>query len=177
MAPAKLLMTLPGMTESIADAILDWIDPDDDSRIIGAERDYYSALDPAYDPRNGPLGSIEELLLVRDVTPALLFGADLNRNGDRSTATKSPSRRSKTSTTQTALLNRGWAAYFTLDSAEEQRPSRRHAEDRRQHGRPRRASQAAHSKCSMPRKANFIVAYRQGGAYTEQEVGQTGRGR
>ncbi len=28
----KLLMTLPGMTESIADAILDWIDPDDEPR-------------------------------------------------------------------------------------------------------------------------------------------------
>ena len=36
---------------------------------------------PPYAPRNGPLGSIEELLLVRGVTPALLFGADLNRNG------------------------------------------------------------------------------------------------
>ena len=77
----KMLMTLPGMTEPIADAILDWIDPDDEPRMLGAEREYYSALSPAYAPRNGPLGSIEELLLVRDVTPALLFGADLNRNG------------------------------------------------------------------------------------------------
>ena len=41
---------------------------------IGAERDYYAVL-PAVCPGNGPLGSIEELLLVRDVTPALLFSA------------------------------------------------------------------------------------------------------
>ena len=30
-----ILMGLPGMTESIADAILDWIDPDDDQRRLG----------------------------------------------------------------------------------------------------------------------------------------------
>ncbi len=36
----KLLMTLPGMTETIADSILDWIDPDDEQRMLGAERDY-----------------------------------------------------------------------------------------------------------------------------------------
>src|SRR5262249_51109646 len=64
----KLLMTLPGMTDSIADAILDWIDPDDEQREQGAERDYYSNLPHPYAPRNGPLASIEELLLVRDVT-------------------------------------------------------------------------------------------------------------
>src|SRR5262249_132758 len=31
----KLLMTLPGMTDSIADAILDWIDEDDEQREQG----------------------------------------------------------------------------------------------------------------------------------------------
>src|SRR5690606_29641431 len=35
-----LLMALPGMTESIADAILDWIDPDDEPREFGAETEY-----------------------------------------------------------------------------------------------------------------------------------------
>src|SRR4051794_3583881 len=75
-----LLMTLPGMTAQIADAILDWLDPDDEAREQGAERDYYGALPHPYSPRNAQLGSIEELLLVRGVTPALLFGADLNRN-------------------------------------------------------------------------------------------------
>jgi type II secretory pathway component PulK len=74
----KILMALPGMTESIADAILDWIDTDDETRLLGAEREYYASLDPGYAPRNGPLGSMEVLLMVRDVTPAVLFGADLN---------------------------------------------------------------------------------------------------
>jgi hypothetical protein len=55
----QILMGLPGMTEMLAEAILDWIDPDDDQRESGAERDYYGSLEPPYAPRNGPLGSIE----------------------------------------------------------------------------------------------------------------------
>ncbi len=38
-------------------------------------------LDPPYAPRNGPMETIEELLLVRGVTPELLFGVDANHNG------------------------------------------------------------------------------------------------
>src|SRR5690606_14118989 len=67
----ELLMALPGMTESIADAILDWIDPDDEPREFAADIEYYSSLDPPYQPRNGPPETVEELLLVKDVTPEL----------------------------------------------------------------------------------------------------------
>jgi hypothetical protein len=75
------LMALPGMTMDIADAILDWIDEDEEPREFGAERDFYSSLNSPYQARNGPINSIEELLLVRGVTPELLFGRDQNRNG------------------------------------------------------------------------------------------------
>ena len=78
--PRQALMALPGMTLEIADAILDWIDDDDLPREFGAEIDFYSALQPSYMPRNGPIRSIDELLLVRGVTPALLYGRDQNRN-------------------------------------------------------------------------------------------------
>ena len=77
----EMLMGLPGMTESIADAILDWIDADDKVRLFGAEVNYYSSLDTPYGPQNGPLESLDQLLMVRDVTPTLLYGADRNRNG------------------------------------------------------------------------------------------------
>ena len=70
-----------GMTEDVADAILDWLDADDEPRELGCEIEYYSGLSPAYAPKNGPLDTVEELLLVRGVTPQLLFGADINRNG------------------------------------------------------------------------------------------------
>ncbi len=38
-------------------------------------------MQPSYRPTNGPIASIEQLLLVRGVTPQLLFGYDQNRNG------------------------------------------------------------------------------------------------
>ncbi|HUY93346.1 MAG TPA: hypothetical protein VMV10_31760 [Pirellulales bacterium] len=78
---AQALMMLPGLTADVADAILDWIDADDTTRTNGAEREYYNGLSPGYSPKNGPLESVEELLLVRGVTPQMLFGMDYDRNG------------------------------------------------------------------------------------------------
>ncbi len=80
-AAANMLLALPGMTPEIADAILDWLDSDETPRVMGAESEYYTRLQPAYKPTNGPIDSIEQLLLVRGVTPHLLFGYDENRNG------------------------------------------------------------------------------------------------
>lgn len=77
----NMLGGIPGMTEEIADAILDWIDPDDNVREFGAESEYYLTLNPPYEPTNGPLQSLDELLLVKGMTPWLLFGEDANRNG------------------------------------------------------------------------------------------------
>ncbi|MCP3696517.1 MAG: general secretion pathway protein GspK, partial [Planctomycetaceae bacterium] len=58
-----LLMALPGMEllddpESIADAIMDWIDEDDEPREYGAELEYYQTLQPPYAPKNGPLETV-----------------------------------------------------------------------------------------------------------------------
>src|SRR5262245_59247373 len=69
-----MLMAPANMTQEIADAILDWLDPDDEPRANGAENSYYQALSPPYRCKNGPLDSLEELLLVKGVTPGLLFG-------------------------------------------------------------------------------------------------------
>lgn len=163
----QLLMSLPGMTEPIADAILDWIDADDDQRPLGAEREYYAALSPPYLPRNGPLGSIEELLLVRDVTPAMLFGADLNRNALIETS-EQPYTVIEGVDNSAGLLNRGWAAYLTIDSAEA---------NTRPDGTPKidinmQDLQELHKQALTvlsEEEANFIVAYRQGGAEEEDE--------
>ena len=80
-AGRQLLMSLPEMSEDIADAILDWMDEDEDTRDFGAESGYYTSLSPPYAPKNGPMDSLEELLLVRGVTPQLMFGLDSNHNG------------------------------------------------------------------------------------------------
>lgn len=108
-----LLMTLPGMTESIADAILDWIDTDTETRPAGCEDEYYSTLPSPYSCPNKPLQSVEELLLVRGVTPQLLFGADANRNG---MLDLDEQQRTMASIDTAGAL--GWAAYLTVHGAE-----------------------------------------------------------
>ena len=63
-------------TTRVANSILDWIDEDDLRRIEGAETPYYMGLEHAYPAKNGPLESIEELLLVQGVDGPLFQGAD-----------------------------------------------------------------------------------------------------
>lgn len=43
----------------------DWRDLNDNAGRNGAERDYYESLDPPYQPRNGNLETVEELLQIR----------------------------------------------------------------------------------------------------------------
>jgi type II secretory pathway component PulK len=109
----SLLMGLPGMSEDVADAILDWIDEDDEPRELGAELEYYTTLATPYSPPNGPLQSVEELLLVRGVTPTLMFGADANRNG---VLDPDEQQRYGVSVETPGVL--GWAAYLTVHGAE-----------------------------------------------------------
>jgi len=73
-ATEKQLMQLPNMTAEIADSILDWRDKDDDIREGGAEAGYYVNLPYGYDIRNGNFKTMRELLLVKDVTSALMYG-------------------------------------------------------------------------------------------------------
>ena len=63
-AGRQALMQLPNMTESIADAILDWVDTDDAPRSVGAESEFYGTLEPPYSGRNGSPDCLDELLLA-----------------------------------------------------------------------------------------------------------------
>ena len=159
-AAVQLLMGLPGMTEEVADAILDWIDPDDEPRMLGAEIDHYSGLSPAYRPKNGPLDTVEELLLVRGISPELLFGADINRNG-----TLDPHEGGGDGATSDGS-DRGWSAYFTLHSVET---------NLREDGQPRiylngndvNLLAEGLTAAGFPQDwVNFIIAYRQNGPNT-----------
>jgi hypothetical protein len=113
-AGRQLLMSLPEMDEEIADAILDFIDSDDEERDFGTESSYYSTLAPPYAAKNGPLDSLDELLLVRGVTPQLMFGLDANRNGilDDDEAVGDDVSGVE------ADMKLGWANYMTLYSNE-----------------------------------------------------------
>lgn len=70
------LMALPGMTDVMADSILDWIDPDEKTRPQGAEVSYYAGKRLPYSPRNAVPVFLEEILLARDVTRYQLYGTD-----------------------------------------------------------------------------------------------------
>lgn len=69
----------PRRVEELADAILDWRDPDDLVRLYGAEAVEYERVGYPYGPRNGPFASVEELQqvmgmnyeLYRQVEPAV----------------------------------------------------------------------------------------------------------
>jgi general secretion pathway protein K len=56
---------------SLADKIMDWRTTTSLKSLNGAKEREYSASGSAYRPRNGPFQSVDELLLVMDMTPAL----------------------------------------------------------------------------------------------------------
>ena len=63
----------PDMGQELADAILDWRDPDPLERLNGVESDYYLSLPIPYPAKDGPFDTPDELLLVRGVTPELFY--------------------------------------------------------------------------------------------------------
>ncbi len=65
---------------TIVDSLADWLDGDEQERRDGVESGYYASLPRPYRSRNGPAHSEAELLLVKGVTPALLYG-DGERQG------------------------------------------------------------------------------------------------
>jgi type II secretory pathway component PulK len=68
------LQKLPGMTYTAASSIMDWIDTDSNVERDGAEDEYYMRLPQPYQTKNGPLETVEELLMVRGITPVMLYG-------------------------------------------------------------------------------------------------------
>ena len=109
------LLLLPDMDESIADAILDWIDSDDDTREFGAESGQYLGMRYPYLPRNAPFRSIQELELVVGVRPEFVRGEDWNLNGvldpneDDGDASWPPDNAD-------GKLDAGWSGWLTAES-------------------------------------------------------------
>lgn len=109
------LMLLDFMTDDVADAILDWIDQDDDMRPFGAEAGSYATLAHPYEPRNGPIQSILELELVANVLPEYLRGEDWNLN-----AVLDPNENDGNASwpldNADGILDAGWSAHITAHS-------------------------------------------------------------
>lgn len=146
-----MLMKLPNMTEEIANSIIDWMDPDSDARTGGAENDYYSGLSPPYRCKNGPIDSIDELLLVKGVTSDLLYGADLNRNGVQDADESAD-----------LGFDRGWSAFLTVHSREQNRDNEGNAYIYLNNADLSQLSQALAADIG-DNMAKFIAMYRQYG--------------
>lgn len=105
--------------QQIVDAILDWRDTDTEPRgeIGDTESVYYRSLDKPYRVKNGPFDTVEELLLVKGITPAVLYGEDFDRNG-LLTENEKDGNKSFPDDNQDDELNRGLYAYLTVLSEE-----------------------------------------------------------
>ena len=98
-ATKKQLLYLPGMTEEIANSIIDWRDKDDEIRPGSAEAGYYINLPYPIYIRNAPFRTIRELLMVKDVTEDLFYGTD-----------------GEDAVFDQGYKNEGWINYFTCYS-------------------------------------------------------------
>jgi hypothetical protein len=115
--PKEILLRLPLATEEICDSIVDWRDQDDTTQPAGAENTYYQSLQRPYRCKNAPFTTVEELLLVRGMTPEILYGEDWNQNGvldgNENDGDKSPPVDNRD-----GILDFGFVAYLTVYSSD-----------------------------------------------------------
>lgn len=114
---AQSLILLPYMTEDVADAILDWIDADEDARPLGAEVGYYASLRNHYPPRNAPVRSLQEIELIAGVRAEDVRGEDWNLNG-RLDPEEDDGELSWPPDNADGKLDAGWSAIVTASSAD-----------------------------------------------------------
>jgi general secretion pathway protein K len=69
LAVFRRLLEILEIDPLLADAIVDWIDNDDTPRVGSAESNYYLSLLFPYQSKNDFLDTVDELRLVRGVTP------------------------------------------------------------------------------------------------------------
>jgi general secretion pathway protein K len=68
----KRLFELVQLSPDLVDAILDWVDADDNPEPAGAESLYYQSLQPPYRTANAPLQSLADLRLVKGFSQEMI---------------------------------------------------------------------------------------------------------
>jgi general secretion pathway protein K len=69
LAVFRKLLAILEIDPSFADAVVDWLDNDDTPRVGGAESSYYLSLPFPYGAKNDLFDTLDELRLVRGITP------------------------------------------------------------------------------------------------------------
>lgn len=81
-ADERTLMRLPNMTRALVDCLIDYRDTDAEPRDEGVEEQQMDdATGRTYSIKNGPLATLEELLLVKGFDATIVYGEDANFNG------------------------------------------------------------------------------------------------
>jgi competence ComEA-like helix-hairpin-helix protein len=115
-ATTNELAKLYGITPEAIASIADYRDADHTVTPGGAEAADYAVLDPPYLPRDGPLQTTRELLMVRGIDRELFVGEDENQNGlldppeDDGNDSYPPDNRD-------GFLDAGWSGMVTVDSS------------------------------------------------------------
>ncbi|MFI4916515.1 MAG: helix-hairpin-helix domain-containing protein [Phycisphaerales bacterium JB060] len=111
------LFWLPSMTEDLISRIIDWTDEDDEVSPLGAELGSYLSQRYAYEPRNGPMQTIEELELLLGIMPMDVREEDWNLNG-----VLDPNENDGDGTwppdNADGVLQAGWSGILTVNSSE-----------------------------------------------------------
>lgn len=68
---AQRLLRNAELPIALVDVLADWVDEDNNARLMGAESDFYLLKNPAYRAGNQPLVQLEELALLKGFTPAI----------------------------------------------------------------------------------------------------------
>ena len=68
----KRLFELLQISPDLVDALIDWVDQDENPQPAGAESLYYQSQKPAYRAANGPLQALGDLRLVKGFTPEVV---------------------------------------------------------------------------------------------------------
>lgn len=107
------LLHLPGMTADIASAIMEWKDSDQNVERTGPESEYYGRLPDPFYSKDANFETVEELLMLRDVTRDMLYGdGTAPPLGQQSSFTGSSAYGTD------PLLARGWYDLLTIYSRE-----------------------------------------------------------
>jgi len=115
--PKEILLKFPKCTEEIADSIIDWRDADENPQAAGAENTHYQSLPKPYRCKNGPFTTVEELLLVKGMTPEILYGEDWNQNGLLD-ANENDGDKSPPADNSDGVLDFGFISFLTVHSYE-----------------------------------------------------------
>jgi len=164
----QTLLVIPGMTEAIIDAVLDALDSDSESRPGGAELADYESSGISNAIPDGPFDSIDQLLQVQGVTPALFYGEDANRNGLLDPNEDDGSDLPPTDNAD-GILGLEWLDYFTTSSREGETTPEGDAKINLNQGQMTELYDAVEAELGAE-AADFIVGYRLAGTEYAQKA-------